>query len=82
MTVESNQPACLQDRVAIVTGGASGIGRATALLLAQHGAQVYVGDRELLSENDDLFSQHAITQITCDIRSEADVQKLVQQAAR
>jgi 2-hydroxycyclohexanecarboxyl-CoA dehydrogenase len=33
-----------QDSHIIVTGGASGIGRATALLLAQRGATVYVGD--------------------------------------
>ena len=34
----------LQDKVAIVTGGASGIGRATALLMAQAGARVVVAD--------------------------------------
>ncbi len=34
----------LQDRAIIVTGGASGIGRATALLLAGEGAKVLVGD--------------------------------------
>jgi 2-hydroxycyclohexanecarboxyl-CoA dehydrogenase len=34
----------MKDRVVIVTGGASGIGRATALLLAREGARVFIGD--------------------------------------
>src|SRR5437773_10956111 len=34
----------MQDRAVVVTGGASGIGRATALLLAHEGAHVFVGD--------------------------------------
>ena len=34
----------MQDRTVIVTGGASGIGRATALLLAREGARVIIGD--------------------------------------
>ena len=39
----SNEPN-LAGKVAVVTGGGSGIGRATALLLARHGAKVYVAD--------------------------------------
>src|SRR4030081_3837830 len=34
----------MQHRPVIVTGGASGIGRATALLLAREGARVFIGD--------------------------------------
>ena len=34
----------LEEKVAVITGGASGIGRATALLFASHGAHVIVGD--------------------------------------
>jgi 2-hydroxycyclohexanecarboxyl-CoA dehydrogenase len=34
----------MQDRAVIVTGGASGIGRATALLLAREGGRVFIGD--------------------------------------
>ncbi len=34
----------MQDRTVVVTGGASGIGKATAFLLAREGALVFVGD--------------------------------------
>ena len=34
----------LQDKVAVVTGGASGIGRMTSLTLASEGARVTVAD--------------------------------------
>src|SRR6266851_408426 len=34
----------MQDRTVVVTGGASGIGKATAFLLAREGAIVFVGD--------------------------------------
>src|SRR5579871_4225441 len=36
--------AILEDKVAIVTGSARGIGRATAELLVEHGAKVLIND--------------------------------------
>jgi 2-hydroxycyclohexanecarboxyl-CoA dehydrogenase len=42
----------MANRVAIVTGGASGIGRATALLLARNGARVFVGDIDAIRGTD------------------------------
>ena len=37
----------LSDRVAVVSGAAQGLGRATALALAQHGAHTVLVDRNL-----------------------------------
>ena len=67
--------------VAIVTGGASGIGRATALLLAQHGVRVFVGDYSPLVENERRFAEAGIVEVQCDMRRVEDVRRLVETAA-
>lgn len=67
----------LHRRTAVVTGGASGIGREIALQLAQHGARVFVGDYRLRDENHGLFSSLKIAEQTCDVRSDEDVRRLV-----
>ena len=36
----------LQGKVAVVTGAGSGLGQATAMLYAQHGAKIVVVDRD------------------------------------
>ncbi len=71
----------LTGRVAVVTGGASGIGRATALLLSEHGARVWVGDVRPLTENDADFSERGITQLECDVRRLTDLERLIDTAA-
>ena len=72
-----------QNRVAIVTGGGSGIGRATASLLADQGAQVAVVDirtptAETLAEELCKKGGSAIS-IGCDVGSEDDVKRTVGQ---
>jgi NAD(P)-dependent dehydrogenase (short-subunit alcohol dehydrogenase family) len=70
----------LSGRVAVVTGGANGIGRATALLLARHGAKVWAGDVRPRADNLDLFESLGIAQMPCDVRIEADIVHLIEEA--
>jgi 3-oxoacyl-[acyl-carrier protein] reductase len=79
--LEVNANCSLLGRGAIVTGGASGIGRATALLLAQHGARVVAGDYQWHGENDPALCAAGIRRQVCDVRLPGDVQRLVATAA-
>jgi NAD(P)-dependent dehydrogenase (short-subunit alcohol dehydrogenase family) len=67
--------------VAIVTGGASGMGRSTALLFAREGAKVVVGDVDVDAgrsiEAEAAGSGGKIVFCPCDVSAEADVQQLV-----
>ena len=55
----------LDNKVAVVTGGSSGIGRATAIALAAEGASVAIGGRKesALEEVAGIISQVAGTQL-------------------
>ncbi|MBN8624776.1 MAG: SDR family oxidoreductase, partial [Planctomycetes bacterium] len=69
-----------QGRTAVVTGGADGIGRATAVRLALGGARVFTGDIQSRPENVERFAKLGITSIPCDVRSEAQVKQLIETA--
>ena len=73
------QAGLLDGQVAIVSGGGSGLGRASALELAALGAQVVVCGRreEPLQETADQADGGRVIAHRCDIREEAEVEALV-----
>lgn len=74
-------------KVVLITGGTSGIGLATAILFAQHGARVYVcgrnKDRWIKNKNSVPSNiANRITYISCDVRIENQVEKMIDQIGR
>ncbi|XP_040995534.1 secoisolariciresinol dehydrogenase-like [Juglans microcarpa x Juglans regia] len=73
----------LAGKVALITGGASGIGESTARLFAKHGAKVIIADiqDELgFSVSQDKSINGAISYVHCDVTSESDVENAVNTA--
>lgn len=73
----------LKDKVAIVTGGAGGLGRPTALGLADFGANVVVTSRDLgkleaVKHEIERLGRKALA-IQCDVTKPADVENMVKQ---
>ena len=71
-----------KDQVVVITGAGNGIGRATAIMMAESGAHVLAGDLNHLPENQETFSRLGITEVKCDVRQEADIQALIDQAVQ
>lgn len=76
----------LTDKTAIITGASSGIGRATALLFAEHGAQVVIAARreaELRSLAAEIEEAGGVVAVLAgDVRDEAHARALVELAIR
>src|SRR6266567_5814693 len=77
-------PGTLNGKVALVTGGASGIGRATALTFAREGAKLVIAD---MNEDGGQQTVHMITEqggeaifVRTDVSKAVEVQALISQA--
>ena len=74
--------ASLDNRIALVTGGASGIGRATCLLLAREGARVVVADlqQDKAGKTVELVKAAGgeAMSVACDVTKSGEVEGLVQ----
>ncbi|HKP74165.1 MAG TPA: SDR family NAD(P)-dependent oxidoreductase [Longimicrobiaceae bacterium] len=92
--VEETQPrsldygSVLRGRIAIITGGATGIGKAIALEFAKHGVHVafnyfsYDGGREILDEADETAREISLLEVKChhdlcDVREPRAVDRFV-----
>ncbi len=76
----------LKDKVAIITGGGAGIGQATAILFAEEGAKVVIGDvdeigGEATAAEIKSAGGEAVF-VRADISQEADARKLTDEALR
>lgn len=61
----------ISDQIAIVTGGASGMGKTTAAALQERGIKVMIWDRQI--------PENTANAITCDVTSEQAVEQALQQ---
>ncbi|OMO68481.1 Short-chain dehydrogenase/reductase SDR [Corchorus olitorius] len=70
----------LEGKVALITGGASGIGESTARLFIRHGAKVVIADIQDELGNSvcqQLGTQKTISYVHCDVTSDSDVRNAV-----
>ena len=72
----------MQDRVVIITGGGTGIGRATALQFAQAGAWILVVGRRATPLEEVASVSDRIVPLVADIQHEPDIGEIVRSATK
>ncbi len=76
----------LEGKVAVVTGGASGMGRATVMRFLQEGARVLIADfnaetgADTVAQAVDAGHTEAVDFVRTDVASEADIQAMIERA--
>lgn len=68
------------DKCVVITGAASGIGRAATLLFASEGAQVFAADLDLAGAQSVAAEAQGITAVACDVCDVAQIKALMDQA--
>lgn len=86
MTSQTTPPGDLKDKVCVITGGGSGIGRALAQRFAAAGMRIAVGDIEAAALDATVAElggdRDRVLGVRCDVRSVEDVQRLRDEALR
>lgn len=75
----------LKDRIAVITGASSGLGKATAIRFAASGARIVCADLKSGDVEKEITSQHgdsAATFVACDVREESQIQNLIIEAVK
>lgn len=79
-----NEKGILRGKTAVITGAASGIGRATSLLFAESGARLVLADIDEAGGNEtlEIIKQKGgeSTFVACDVTRQADVKSLISRA--